>query len=488
MSNQTAKLVKDIFYKNWNDEFIIDGINHAIFTYEEFWSIVINIKKTFDSLQLQKGDIIVSLMTNSVETVGLYFASLLSGVTILALDVNKGKKEKEEILNQADYKIIISNIHTMDFEGIINFRETFGNVLTISKIDKKSLDYLDDVNYDDLFSITFTSGSTGIPKGVMHSFNNYVESSINFNNKFNFGRKNIFYHNLPMSYIGGILNLIILPFISESKIVLGKQFDISDMMNFWEIPIKYSVNTFWFLPTVLTLLLKIDRNDIGIKYSKNNKIIGLVGTAPLHNELKKKFEEKYQIPLFESYCLSETFFVTTNFPQSDKSNSPGTILECVDVSFSSENEILVKSPSMFLGYLGIDTSKYFSNDEYFTGDLGKIDEEGFLHITGRKKDLIIRGGMNLSPKRIEDFITNFELFDEHTVIGIPDEIFGEKIVCIFVKQNDFQTENLKILNSKIIEELGKDHKIDEFIQIEQIPKTNTGKVDKPKLRLKYSKK
>ena len=98
-----------------------------------------------------------------------------------------------------------------------------------------------------------------------------------------------------MSYIGGILNLIILPLISESKIVIDEKFSITKMKNFWEQPIKYSVNTFWFIPTILSLLLKIDRSNDGVEYSGKNNIIGLVGTASLQKDLKTNFQEKYSI-------------------------------------------------------------------------------------------------------------------------------------------------------------------------------------------------
>ena len=121
--------------------------------------------------------------------------------------------------------------------------------------------------------------------------------------------------------------------------------------------------------------------------------------------------------------------------------------------------------------------------------MGKIDDEGFLHIIGRKKDVIIRGGFNISPKRIEDFIINHDLFNEYVVLGVPDELLGERIVCFYVQEDEtFQLQSLKMLNNNIIENLGVDYKIDEFFPMSNIPKTNTSKIDKPAIRSLYNNK
>ena len=397
----TGNLVKGIFERNWEDVFIFDSLNSKNYTYKEFFELVLKIKRGLEKSELKEGDAICTILPNSIELVGLYFAALLLQITIVSIDPNHGIDVIKQMSSIKKCKKYFG--HNFDLEQKL---EQLSDLLTNEKkisVTKNELEMFTNLNYDSLFTITFTSGSTGIPKGVMHSFNNYVKSSILFKKKFSFSQKNIFYHNLPLSYIGGILNLLILPLISESKIVLAQQFSISNIMNFWSIPIKYSVNTFWFIPTVIALLIKLDRSNAGIEFTeKNNNIIGLVGTATLRGDIKTQFENKYNLKLYESYCLSETFFVSTNYSGNDRKDRVGKLIDGVKVSFLHDNEILIETPSMFLGYVGLDNNQFFdNNNRYFSGDLGRLHDDDFLEITGRKKDLIIKGGFNLSPKNYE---------------------------------------------------------------------------------------
>jgi len=253
-------LLKEIFANNWKEIFIYDAINDRLFSYEDFFSAVLNCKEKLKNFGFKEDDVVCLLMTNCLDLVVLYFTSLIMNLTVVPIDPKKGEDEIKEILSQVNYKIIFCDVKNFNFlsrkieinkfnENFYKDRETSINQLKI----------FNDVDCSKLFLISFTSGSTGVPKGVVHSFKNLVLSAIAFNKRFNFGKENIFYHNLPMTYMAGILNLIILPFISESKIVIGEKFNVMNIANFWEIPIKYSVNTFWFIPTIITLLLKLDR-------------------------------------------------------------------------------------------------------------------------------------------------------------------------------------------------------------------------------------
>ena len=492
-NSDTSELLKEIFKNNWEDIFLFDALNDTTLSYRDFLNAVLNCEEALKGIGLKKGDTVCLLIPNSLDLMVLYFASLVIQMTVVPIDPHKGEDEIKDILFQTKYMNILydaRNNPCFDFiYNKINI-EIFGNVFHKKRdMNIDDLHIFDTIDYDRPFLITFTSGSTGIPKGVMHTFNNLVLSAIAFKKRFNFGNENIFYHNLPMTYMAGILNLIILPLISGSKIVIGERFSISNIMRFWEIPVKYSVNTFWFIPTIITLLLRLDRGTEGINYIKKSgsKIIGCVGTAHLQPQANQAFQERYNMPLYESYGLSETLFVTTEYPGNrEVENGVGGILDGVELSFSTDNEILIDVPWMFLGYSNIDTVGYFKNDKFRSGDLGIIDENGFLVITGRKKDLIIKGGINISPKKIEDFISAFNIFEESAIMGIEDVNLGEKIVCYFVPdENSFSEDKKKELNRTIIKKLGSDYRIDEFLEVDALPKTTSGKIDKQKIKKIY---
>ncbi len=482
-----SNIFQKIFAENWNEYFIFDTINSNNLTYKNFFELVINIKKNLEKRKVKEDDYLCLILNNSIELIALFFVAALLKITLICIDPSRGSDEilKMSTIQKSKFYLIDDKHQNFD----IPETEIFSNIFqknTNLNISISDLDLFNDLNYERLFTITFTSGSTGIPKGVMHNLNNYLKSSLLFNKRFNFSKNNIFYHNLPLSYIGGILNLLFLPFFSKSKIVLDEQFNISKVSNFWNNPVQYSVNTFWFTPTELSLLLKLDRGNLGIEYCKNKKIVGLVGTASLREEIKTNFEKKYDVKLFESYCLSETFFVTTNYLNNDQANHTGPLLDDVKVSFTSDNEILLNTPSMFLGYLGLSNDEFFNNNGfYISGDLGKLNNNS-LQILGRKKDLIIKGGMNISPKRIEDFIIGLKIFDEVAILGIEEYYMGEKIVCFYTSEEPNLNNEIKLINNQIVQKLGLYFKIDEFIKLKILPKTPSGKINKPTLKSKYN--
>jgi long-chain acyl-CoA synthetase len=481
-----GKLLQTIFKNNWEQIFIFDDICNTSLTYGDFFKRIIQIKEKILKLQIKKNENICVLMHNSVNLLALYIATSFLQITIIPIDPLRGKSEILDILSTTKPKILISNIN--DFNDFSNKIDLDGIESSNYQDDiiKNNLELFLEINFDYGFLTTFTSGSTGIPKGVTHSLNNLIKSSLAFNEKFNFNNERIFLHNLPMSYMAGILNSFVLPLVSCSKIVVSERFNISNALKFWDIPKKYSVNSFWFTPTILGLLLKFDRGEDGITYAHQYSLSGYVVTAPLNKNVKEEFQEKYKINLYESYGLSETLFVSTNTP-SNNSKNVGELLSGVKLNFEND-EIFINVPWMFLGYNEMSNNEFFKNDYFRSGDLGYL-EKNILTITGRKKDLIIKGGMNLSPKKLEDFINNLKIFEESVILGIPDKFIGEKIVCFIIKNNHEKIQDYKkYVNSKITSDLGRDYHIDEFIELNEIPKTLNGKTDKIELRKKYEKK
>ncbi len=482
-----SALLKIIFKTNWDEDFLYNSLDGGVFTYKSFFQAVLTIRTALNSLGLRANDVVCLLMPNSVELVILYFACLVSKLRVVPIDPKKGKDEIKEILSYTNYKKVVTREDFEFLNDTVRMDELHEQFHNPENVDIDMLNVFDDINYKNVFLITFTSGSTGVPKGVMHSFNNLVLSAIAFRDRYSFSKEHIFYHNLPMTYMAGILNLIILPFISGSKIVIGERFGISDIKNFWRAPIRYSVNTFWFIPTMISLLLKLDRGTKGIEYAKRNKIIGCVGTAALSAKARRSFEERYNIPLYESYGLSETLFVTTNSPNNCKADdSTGTPLKGVHLSFDIDDEILIEVPWMFLGYSNFDSNSCFKGGRFRSGDFGEIDSDNYLTITGRKKNLIMKGGISISPKKIEDFVSAYNYFEESVIIGGEDENLGEKTVCFCVSSNMLDIKEVKkTLNRSISEKLGVDYRIDEFVQCDSIPKNINGKIDRQRIKMQY---
>lgn len=484
MSQSLNDTLRNIVSNKWNDEFIVDAAYERFITYEKFFEDVLNTINQLKKLSGKDENYYIAIYSNGYNFLTLLMAILLENKTIIPIDPEKSVNEINEIISTLDGGMVVCEeeyyqlIETDKEKFVLNYNLSENS----EPLKDKILELIQKIHFENESLITFTSGSTGKPKGVKHSFGNLVRSGLAFKEVFNFNKTHRFYHHLPMSYMAGILNSFILPLFSSSQLIIGERFNFKNCSRFWENPIKYQANVFWFTPTILAMLLKLDRNTEAKKYTSSSNILGLVGTAPLSSKIRDNFEEKYNIPLYESYGLSEFLFISTNSPNNTKDSTVGRLLDGVDITLKSDNEILVKTNWSFMGYYADDTEE--NNEIYYpTGDIGIIDKDKFLKITDRKKDIIIRGGINISPQKIENCVESFMGNGEFIVVGIPDELIGEKTVCFY--DTEISSNGKIELKKLLIHELGRNYIIDEYCKVESIPKNINGKVDKNKLKELY---
>ncbi len=449
-----------LFNDNKNEIFIYDAINNREYTYNNFF--VLSMQYFEHIKQNSSSNNIVTIMDNSIDLFAVYFACLVGNYTVIPIDPLLGDDIKDDIQkNIGDTFCIYDKLERHGFYPNISY------------------DIINQIDYERNFLITHTSGTTGKYKGVKHSFQNLVSSALALGHFFKYEQDYIFYHNMPMSYMAGILNLFITPLVFGCKIVIDQRFDVQKAGKFWNIPNKYNCKVFWLTPTIISILNRLDRGTIGINYIKNTKPIFHVGTAPLYDEVRKLFEEKYNTSLYASYGLSETLFITTEYPLAKHVDGcTGNLLPNVDYLLN-DNELCFKTPWMFNGYTNVDTNDFFLDKYYKSGDLGIINDKEKLFVTGRVKDLIIKGGINISVQVLENFLFNLKVFDELAIVGQKDNVVVEKIICFFVSSHHVDK---KYINSIIGDTLGIMYKIDDFKQIDNMPKNINGKIDKNTLR------
>ena len=259
---------------------------------------------------------------------------------------------------------------------------------------------------DDLALIVYTSGTTARPKGLAHQLGRLVRNATVFSEAQAIDSDSRFYSTLSMAYMGGIYNLLVLPFLTGASVVVDYVFDARSSITFWEKAARFRVNTLWLAPTVLSILLKMDRGRQGEEYCRSSIRKTFVGFAPLPARVKAEFEARYGIALTENYGLSETLFVTarskslTGSHADTHTNSQGFVGEplpgirlrlCDDrgsiVQPGEEGEIQLLTPDLMAGYLSEngDLNQVDATTWFPTGDIGRIGETGSLFITGRKK-------------------------------------------------------------------------------------------------------
>jgi len=494
----------DVFERHGGRDCLIDAPTGRTLSYDETWMLAARAGAEMVQRGLRCGDRIAVAAPNSVNLAIVYLGALFAGIVVVPLGAGFGRRELRSILERAKPSAILSGpgfdratrigvelgipAWTLDTDGFDPSRASGGDRVELGAWE-----------HDDVVAIHFTSGTTGPPRGVGHRLGDFLGNAERFGSATGLGEANRFYADLPMTYLAGYYNLLLLPLALGAAIVVDHAFDARSLLAFWKTAAERQVDTIWFVPMMMAMLMEIDRDPAGAAYCREQLRFAAVGTASLTAELRQRFEQRYGITTCESYGLAETLLLTTATPRMPA--SPGAVgrpLEGVELRIDQfdgiqgherDGLILVDSPDTMVGYL-----RRYGVEQPFvlplvdgrwleTGDLGLIDDAGELRITGREKEVIIRGGVNISPIEIERVLRSHRGVADAAVVGVPHEIFGEDIVAVVtckpgVTLNAIEEE----LRAEAKAQLDIVQQPGTFVQIDELPTTSTGKVRKAALR------
>jgi fatty-acyl-CoA synthase len=359
---------------------------------------------------------------------------------------------------------------------------------------------------DDIASLYHTGGTTGRPKLARRTHYNEVVLAFDIAVGSDLTNNDTVMCGLPLFHCNGTCVTGLMPFSMGAQVVLlspqGYR-DPSIMMNFWKIVEKYKAMFFSCVPTVLGVLLDIPKGDADISSLK----YALVGAAPLSIELFNRFEEFSGLKIMEGYGLTETACASAVNPRDGerKVGSIGIRLPyhwikvavldddgnyVKDAEVNEIGSICVKGPCVFKGYVeDIHNKGIWVGDDWFnTGDLGRQDEDGYLWLTGRRKELIIRGGHNIDPATIEEALYKMPDVKVAAAVGRPDAHAGEvPVAYVELAEGSSATQDQILEWAK--QNIGERAAIPKEINvIGAIPLTAVGKIFKPALRFDATKK
>lgn len=485
--------VKNIFAQQAGSTFLIDSTTGEKYTYARIYKDALLLSEELKNIGLAHGDRVAIILPNSIEHATLLFACLFSGITTVPINQTQTVNEISVILSESKTEKIICDKNTTIKISQISCKLSiflFADLLKRKESCTKNYEKIipfDNVTENDILTIVFTSGTTGTPKGVIHKIKTLINNANLFCNEMGINNTNRFYNLLSMSYLGGYYNLLLLPFVAGSSIVISEAFSPHSAMDFWPPIIKHKVNTLWLVPTIISIILEFDRKEEGSLYCKENIKLTIAGTAPLTESVRNTFENKYGVEILQNYGLSETLFISTQSPVQKQGKGVGAIVPGVQVGIrklkgrnmeqGEEGEIYVKTPYLMSGYfnqdLEIDEEDFFS-----TGDIGYV-KDGQLTISGRKKDLIIRSGLNISPLTIENLLLQHANVNKCAVIGVPHRINGEDIVAIvsLTEKSDF-SKIQKELIEMCDKNLSSTKRPSLFFQANFLPMSSSGKIQK----------
>jgi long-chain acyl-CoA synthetase len=345
---------------------------------------------------------------------------------------------------------------------------------------------------DDLAVLVYTSGTTGNPKGVMLSHKNLVSNTKSVAALFDRPIDERSMMCLPMSHVYGIL-LMNLGALIGGKGTMLRWFDPTKALETIE---SFRVESCSLVPSMLVALITHPDRE---KYDVSSLKRVTAGSAPLANELRLEFERLFECRVVDGYGQSEATCALTAY-HDDEQFVPGSAGRAIpDMELCVQNdaneilgvgetgEICARGDSVMLGYWNNEeaTRSAIVDGWLHTGDVGHLDQRGYLFITDRKKDLIIKGGENISPRGIEEVIRELPEIAEVTVYGVPDERFQEEIAAAIVMKPDCQVSEDRV-REFAAGRMSK-FKIPKYVLFkEALPKNSNGKVLKRKLREEWS--
>ncbi len=429
-----------------------------------------------------KGDTVGILLLNSQKYVATMLAIWRVGKTAVPLNYLLPPQDLGFIIKDSGMSGLVSS--QFFGQALAAVKPLFGDQGVILMVDDPAFASANTTppaeDYRDPALLLYTSGTTGRPKGVILTHDNLTANVESCQKAGDFDHRDAFLCLLPFFHTYAITGTFLLPLLSGSKMVLVDRFQPAKVLGLIQ---QHRISVFLAIPSMYRVLAGAEGS-----FDVSSVRFPISGGEPLPMAVAEAFEKRFNVPIYEGYGQTEAApVVTLNTPEARQPGTIGRPVPGVEVAIWDDQnrvlpvgevgEIMVRGRNVMKGYhhLPEETAKTVTNEWLHTGDLGKLDERGFVVITGRKKDLIISAGENIYPREIEEALVQHPKVKEVAVIGIKDEVRGE-VPKAFVIPRDGTTVDEKELRAFCRERLA-NYKIPKYFEIvPDLPRTPTGKV------------
>jgi malonyl-CoA/methylmalonyl-CoA synthetase len=480
----------------------IEELDGARITYADLIARAGQMANVLVSRGVKTGDRVAAQTEKSVPALVLYLATVRAGAVYLPLNTAYTLNELEYFITDAEPSLVVCD--PAKAEGISKIAAKVGaRVETLGAEGKGSLteavakassDFTTvPRGNDDLAAILYTSGTTGRSKGAMLSHDNLASNSLSLVGYWRFTKDDVLIHALPIYHTHGLFVASNVTLFARASMIFLPKFD-PDLI----IKLMARATVMMGVPTFYTRLLQ---NPGLSKESTKHMRLFVSGSAPLLADTHREWSARTGHAVLERYGMTETNMNTSNPYEGDRVPGavgfplPGVSVRVTDPESAKElardeiGMIEVKGPNVFRGYWRMPekTKAEFRDDGFFiTGDLGKIDNKGYVHIVGRGKDLVISGGFNVYPKEIESEIDAMPGVIESAVIGVPHADFGEGVTAVVVCNKGAEVSEASVLKA-LDGRLAKFKMPKRVFIVDDLPRNAMGKVQKNILRDTYGK-
>lgn len=451
-------------------------------------------------LGLRKGDTVSFMLHNGYQAARLLIGAMYGGFVVQPINLLAQRSQLAYVLEHSDTRVVFVGheyrdrlaealapidrpIHVVpiDVDADRMFAEEFPTANALPEVDE-----------DDAALLMYTSGTTGMPKGCLLSHRNCVAGGEFTSRAHCLNESDRVLCALPLYHINGQIVTAVAPLVHGGSVVMPHRFSAS---SFWRLVSDYRCTWINVVPTIIAYLLNgADPRASGLAIEQVRFCRS--ASAPLPPEQHRAFERRFGIGIIETFGMTETAapcFTNPYEPEQRKIGSPGRAFgneaKVIDPAsgearpLGQSGEIMVRGDNVMKGYYkdAENTARTLQADGWMhTGDLGFIDADGFVFVTGRIKELIIKGGENIAPREIDEALLEHPAVLEAAAVGVPDAHYGQDIAAAVVLKPGFActAEELKAFCER---ELGRYKTPRTVLLLHELPKGPSGKVQRLKL-------
>ncbi len=474
--------------------------NGAVVTHTDFLDVAARFAHVLNRAGMSPGDRLAAQVGKSSWALALYAACVQSGIVFLPLNSAYTVDELTYFIEDSGANTLVCDARSMAaLAAIGNWPDV--QLETLNSDGSGSLaDQAEsmptayptiDRDENDLAALLYTSGTTGRSKGAMLTQGNLLSNALILAESWRFNANDVLLHVLPIFHTHGLFVATNVTLVAGGSMIFLPRFDLDEVIA--RLP---DATTLMGVPTIYTRLL--DSPGFTADLTRNMRLF-ISGSAPLLAETHVRFEKRTGHRILERYGMTETNMNTSNPYDGERRAGtvgfplPGVELGITDpangedVAAGDVGQIEVRGPNVFQGYWQMPkktAAELRPNGFFITGDLGKVDGDGYLHIVGRNKDLIISGGYNIYPKEIELVLDEQPGVLESAVIGVPHADFGETVLGLIVPETNVDPD-LEAIAAVAAASLARFKHPRKLLVVDELPRNTMGKVQKNLLRETY---
>ena len=452
---------------------------------------------------LQPDDKVSLMMHNGYQTARLLIGVMYAGMTVQPVNLLAQGSQLKYVLEHSDTRLVFCAHEFVERlrEPLQAITDASDREIAVFPLNPDQIDIFDDpyiahmplpaVAEGDEALLMYTSGTTGVPKGVVQTQKAVISGGLFTSQAHRLTERDRVLCALPLYHINGQIVTTVAPLVHGGSVVMPHRFSAS---NFWQLAAQHECTWINVVPTIIAYLLNGPTpRELGLDVSRVRFCRS--ASAPLPPEQHRAFEEKFGIGVIETMGLTETnapAFTNPLDPSRRKIGSPGQAFgneaKIVDgggrdLPPGQPGEIMIRGDNVMKGYYKSpeQTAQAFDAQGWLhTGDVGYLDEDGFVFVTGRSKELIIKGGENIAPREIDEALLRHPAVLEAAAVGIPDRNYGQEIMaCVIVKPG--MSTSADELTAFCRQELGPYKTPKVILLVDELPKGPSGKVQRLRL-------